>query len=107
MAAIKKHHDKLHWWTTRFDIMEENVWPVIVETLGYIPPQTEAILARIAKDVHDSQASQIAKGAMPRHIPYGHRVRTLAEQVGLAQQVANARLTLRLIAECATPVVLP
>ena len=37
----------------------------------------------------------------------GHRVRTLAEQVGLAQQVANARLTLRLIAECATPVVLP
>ncbi len=107
MAVVGKHHVKLHWWTTRFDIKEDNVLPVIIDTLVYIPPQTEAILTRIAKDVHDSQASQIAKGAMPRHNPYGHRVRTLAEQVGLAQQVVNARLTLRLIAECATPVVLP
>ncbi len=49
-----------------------------------------AILARIAKDVS------------------GHCVRTLAEQVSLAQQVACARARPAcLITECATPVVLP
>ncbi len=70
-------------------------------------------LAAIAHAGHDARHHKQEAAVKPetkRHAaphPHGHRVRTLAEQVCLAQQVAHARLTLRLIMDCTTPVVLP
>ena len=105
-SAKSRHLHKLDWWTKRVEIPEANVLPVILEDGGYMPPETEAALAQLAKRVHDSRAQEMAAGGMPRPVFYGHFLHSLAGQLGLANQVADARLTLRYIREC-VPTVVP
>jgi hypothetical protein len=100
-AALIKHAEKIKWWTDRFELSQHQVMPVIVETLGYMPPKTEDSLRALAADVDAAVGRRIGQGHMTASVPYGHRLHRLAEKVGLAQQVGNARLLLDYITRCA------
>ena len=65
-----------------------------------MPPKTETVIARIAKETQDAHVKQVAQGGMPRPMSYGFIVRRMAEKVSLAQQVANARLVNRYVDVC-------
>jgi hypothetical protein len=78
----------------------ENIYPVVIEDLGYMPPGTENALKHIAELVHSNSVAEMSMGKMPPVVPYGHRLHSLAEKVGLANQIGNARLALRYLREC-------
>lgn len=105
-AGKLRVREKVKWWTTRVEIPEDRVYPIVLEDGGYMPPETEHALAYVAKLVHGARRQEVSRGGMPPPAAYGHLLHGIAEKVGLANAAADARLTLQYIREC-VPTVVP
>jgi hypothetical protein len=82
-AATERYDFKVKWWSYRFEIPVDNILPVAIETLGFMPPKTEVVIARIAKETQDAHVKQVAQGGMPRHMSHTHTHTVTSSRAGL------------------------
>lgn len=80
---------------------EENIIPIVLETGGYMHLETEEALRKLTRRVDKAEEEKrTALYNLRRPKQYGQRLRELAEEIGMAQQVGNATLMLRYLKEC-------